>query len=311
MIEPVTMRPFASGVLAVPVNEAFAGLVSLRTMGDMRAPGALREFLGRAGLAPARLRRVLQVHSRRVVADVTRGRLAPPAGRRRQVPGMQWAPVPADGLIAGPRSAAAGVTLMVTAADCVPILVAAPGGAYALLHSGWRGTGIVAAAVDGLRRRFAVAPSSLSVVLGPAIGACCYQVDAARYRCFRDRYGSAAVRRVTALGRGAAGGESAVGGGGSGNQTRVTVGGKHDLHHATGQPAPPGSRYRTGLYLDGLYLDLHAANAILLRRLGVRDIRAVAECTSCSRRLHSSRRDGGGLRCRLMAILLGPVARPI
>ena len=289
MIEPVTMRPFIPGVLAVPVNEAFTGLVSLRTAGDMRAPGSLLDFLGRVGIAPARLRRVRQVHSRQVVADV-RGRLAPPDGRGQQVPATEWAPVPADGLIAGPHSAAAGVTLMVTAADCVPILIAAPGGAYALLHSGWRGTGIVAAAVDGLRQRFAVAPSSLSVVLGPAIGACCYQVDAARYRRFRDRYGSAAVRR----------------GNGAGNRVRVAVGGKGDVGHATGQPPPPGSRYRTGLYLD-----LHAANAILLRRLGVRDIRAVAECTCCSRRLHSSRRDGGGLRCRLMAMLLVPVARPV
>ena len=264
MIERVTMRSFATGALAVPVTEAFTGLVSLRTAGDMRAPGALRDFLGRVGIAPARLRRVVQVHSRQVGADDTRGRLAPPGGRRQQVPAVQWAPVPADGLIAGPRSADAGATLMVTAADCVPILIAAPGRAYALLHSGWRGTGIVAAAVDGLRRRFGVAPSSLSVVLGPAIGACCYQVDAARYRCFRDRYGNAAVRREDAV-----------------------------------------RRDRTGLYLD-----LHAANAILLRRLGVRDIRAVAECTSCSRRLHSSRRDGGGLRCRLMAVLLVPAPRP-
>lgn len=259
MIEPVTMRPFTAGALAVPVAEAFTGLVSLRTAGDMRAPGALREFLGRVGVAPARLRRVLQVHSRQVVADNMRSRLEPPAGRRQQVPALHWAPVPADGLIAGPHCAAAGVTLMVTVADCVPIFIAAPGGAYALLHSGWRGTGIVAAAVDGMRQRFGVAPSSLSVVLGPAIGACCYQVEAARYRWFRDCYGSAAVRRD-----------------------------------------------RTGLYLD-----LHAANAVLLRRLGVRDIRAVAECTSCSRRLHSSRRDGGGLRCRLMALLLVPGARPI
>jgi copper oxidase (laccase) domain-containing protein len=62
-------------------------------------------------------------------------------------------------------------------------------------------------------------------------------------------------------------------------------------------------------YRTGRYLDLRAANAVLLRRLGVRDIRAVAECTACSPRLHSSRRDGGGLRCRLMAVLLVPAAR--
>ena len=42
--------------------------------------------------------------------------------------------------------------------------------------------------------------------------------------------------------------------------------------------------------------------------LGVRDIRAVSTCTSCDSRLHSSRRDGGGLLCSLMAVLLLPYA---
>ena len=289
MIEPVTMRPFTAGALAVPVNETFTGIVSLRTAGDMREPGPLRDLVGQVGIAPGRLRRVLQVHSRQVVADVSCRRLAPPGGRQQQAPATEWAPATADGLIAGPRSAAAGVTLMVTAADCVPILIAAPGGAYTLLHSGWRGTGIVATAVDCLQQRFGVDPSSLRVVLGPAIGSCCYRVDVARYRLFRDLYGTAAVRRSN----------------GTTDQPRVEVGGKAGLRQGIchGHP-PPGGRHCTGCYLD-----LHAANAILLRRLGVRDIRAVAECTSCSRRLHSSRRDGGGLRCRLMAILLVPGAR--
>ena len=250
------MRPYTAGALALPVNEAFTGFVSLRTAGDMREPGPLRDLVAQVGIAPARLRRVMQVHSQQVVEDVSCLRLAPPGARQRQIPATSWAPVPADGLIAGPRSAAAGVTLMVTAADCVPILIATPGGAYALLHSGWRGTGIIVAAINCLCQRFSVPRDSLRVVLGPAIGACCYQVEVARFERFRDRYGSAAVRRY-------------------------------------------GTRR---------YLDLHAANAVLLRRLGVRDIRAVAECTFCSPRLHSSRRDGGGLRCRLMAILMVPGA---
>ncbi len=254
MIEPVTMVPFSNTALALPVTPGLTGIVSLRRAGDMRAPGPLRELLAQTGIAPRRLRRVAQVHSQRVAAAAACRRLAPPGRRRPPAPVARWAPGTADGLIAGPRSAAAGVTLMVTAADCVPILIAAPGGACALLHSGWRGTGIAAAAVRGLQQRYGAAPGSLSVVLGPAIGACCYRVDAARYRLFRDRYGAAAVR--------------------------------------------PGNRA----------LDLHAANAILLRRLGVRDLRAVAECTCCSLRLHSSRRDGGGLRCRLMAVLLVPGA---
>ena len=289
MIEPVTMYPFTTTALALPVNAAFTGIVSLREAGDMREAGPLRELLGLVGIAPRRLRRVRQVHSRRVVADDACRRLGPPAGRQGQVPLATWAPVMADGLIAGRHSAAAGVTLLVTAADCLPILIAAPNGAYALLHSGWRGTGIAATAVRCLQQRFGVAPGSLSVVLGPGIGACCYQVDEGRYRLFRNRYGTAAVRRSS----------------GAQGQPAAAVRGRADRWPGSARGRPPHEvEYRTGRYLD-----LRAANAVLLRRLGVRDIRAVAECTACSPRLHSSRRDGGGLRCRLMAVLLVPAAR--
>ena len=263
------MHPVSAAALAIPVNRDYTGIVSLRPAGDMRQPGPLRGLLGQVGIAPDRLRRVRQVHSRRVVTDAECRRLAAP-GRNivhdlqaAQVAQARWAPHGADGLVAGPGSAAAGVTLMVTVADCVPILLVAPTGAYALLHSGWRGTGIAAAAVQCLQQRFDAAPASLRVVLGPAIGACCYRVDDARYQLFRNAYGSDTVRE---------------GCGDTGSHT-------------------------------GRYLDLHAANTVVLRRLGVRDIRAVAECTSCSPRLYSSRRDGGGARCRLMAVLLVPGAR--
>lgn len=239
----------------VPVTADRTAIVSLRAAGNMRRPEPLRRLLGAVGLAPSRLCRVAQVHSRRVVAEPECGRLTPPGRSARPSLGERWATRRADGLVAGPAGAAAGAALMVTAADCVPIMIAAPGGAYALLHSGWRGTGIAAAAVHHLRDRHGADPATLTVVLGPAIGACCYHVDEQRYRLFRDRYGAAAVRT-----------------GASGTR----------------------------------YLDLHAANAVLLRRLGVRDIRATPACTSCQPVLHSSRRDGRGLMCELMAVLLVP-----
>ena len=262
------MRPLSGGAMMLPVTAQRTAIVSLRAAGDMRRPEPLRRLLGAAGLAPSQVRRVAQIHSQRVVAEQACRRLAPP-GRRgrhraqgRAALGERWAARTADGLVAGPDSAAAGAALMVTAADCVPILLAAPGGAYGLLHSGWRGTGIAAAAVHRLRERYGADPASLTVVLGPAIGACCYHVDEERYRLFRERYGAGAVR--------------------------------------TGARRGGGGRTR--------YLDLHAANTVLLRRLGVRDIRAVPTCTSCDSRLYSSRRDGGGLLCPLMAVLLVPHA---
>ena len=251
------MRPLTASAMMLPVTADRTAIISLRAAGDMRRAQPLRRLLGEVGVAPSRLCRVAQIHSRRVVAEQACRRLAPPGRRARPSLGERWAAHRADGLVAGPDSAAAGVALLVTAADCVPILMAAPGGAYALLHSGWRGTGIAAAAVRRLQQRYGADPAALTVVLGPAIGACCYTVDEQRYRLFRDRYGSAAVRTGAARQR---------------------------------------------------YLDLHAANTVLLRRLGVRDIRATHTCTSCDPLLHSSRRDGGGLICALMAVLLLPHA---
>ena len=256
-MQSVTMRPLGGAAMALPVTAHRTAIISLRAAGDMRRPAPLRRLLGAVGLAPSQVCRVAQTHSQRVVAEHACRRLTPPGRHARPSLGERWATHTADGLTAGPDSAAAGVALMVTAADCVPILIAAPGGAYALLHSGWRGTGIAAAAVRHLWERYGADPASLTVVLGPAIGPCCYTVDEERYRLFRDRYGSGAVRTGAAQARS---------------------------------------------------LDLHAANAVLLRRLGVRDIRAVRTCTSCDSRLHSSRRDRGGLMCALMAVLLLPYA---
>ncbi|MDE3171737.1 MAG: polyphenol oxidase family protein [Gemmatimonadota bacterium] len=80
----------------------------------------------------------------------------------------------ADGHVcrAGLRTAAA-----VTVADCVPIFLAHPSGACALLHSGWRGTAgrIVQAGVDALAALGCPA-GELTVHLGPAICGDCYEV---------------------------------------------------------------------------------------------------------------------------------------
>jgi len=73
------------------------------------------------------------------------------------------------------------VPLMVQAADCVPIVIIDPvHTAVAVVHAGWRGTALGAAtsAVDTMHRFFGSAASDLLVAIGPAIGACCYEVDA-------------------------------------------------------------------------------------------------------------------------------------
>lgn len=87
-------------------------------------------------------------------------------------------PVPqCDGLITDRP----GVALAVRTADCVPILFLDPvRRVIGVAHAGWRGTalGIAAQMVDLLRGRFASRSEDLRAAIGPAIGPCCYQVDA-------------------------------------------------------------------------------------------------------------------------------------
>lgn len=80
----------------------------------------------------------------------------------------------ADGHFAAHR----GTALAVSVADCVPVFVAHPSGAVALLHSGWRGTvdNILARAVDRFAAR-GLAARDLRVLLGPAICGRCYEVS--------------------------------------------------------------------------------------------------------------------------------------
>ena len=86
-------------------------------------------------------------------------------------------PPEADGeiLLAPPAPQRVGA---VRTADCVPLLLAdGDGRAAGALHAGWRGiaAGIVGTAVSALATRGFEA-STLRVVLGPAIGPCCYEV---------------------------------------------------------------------------------------------------------------------------------------
>ncbi len=96
-----------------------------------------------------------------------------------------WLRAPhADGHAAADR----GTAMAVTVADCVPIFLAHPSGAAALLHSGWRGTaariideGVRALEEDGL------SADELSLHLGPAICGRCYEVSPEVYQALTGR----------------------------------------------------------------------------------------------------------------------------
>jgi hypothetical protein len=102
-------------------------------------------------------------------------------------------PGPADAVV----STLAAVPVGVMTADCVPVLLAMDGGrVVAAIHAGWRGiaAGVVSSGFEAMARS-AVHWHRVTAVIGPHIGACCYEVDSPvieRLRVrFASRFGSA------------------------------------------------------------------------------------------------------------------------
>jgi hypothetical protein len=71
------------------------------------------------------------------------------------------------------------IALAVQAADCLPILIAdRRTRAVAAAHAGWRGLAVrvPSVTINRMAADFGSRPGDLTVAIGPAIGACCYEV---------------------------------------------------------------------------------------------------------------------------------------
>jgi len=124
-----------------------------------------------AGAAMAR-----QVHGASVIEAEPRGILVPTVHPR------------CDGL----WTDRPGLALAVVTADCLPIALYRTAGTpgLAVLHAGWKGllAGIVgagAAALGGV---------GLAAVIGPGVGACCYEVGEEVAHRYRQRFGAGVLR---------------------------------------------------------------------------------------------------------------------
>jgi YfiH family protein len=157
--------------LEIPTLAGQPGLVhgfSTSALGCMRRheadPSPLtpprRAFASALGLDPARVTVAGAVHG----ADV--GRVDGGVG---VLPGV-------DAVITDRR----GLPLLVTCADCYPLIVFDPvRPALALVHAGWRGTaaGIAGQAVRALGAEYGSRPGDLVAGVGPGICAGCYEVS--------------------------------------------------------------------------------------------------------------------------------------
>jgi YfiH family protein len=86
------------------------------------------------------------------------------------------------------------VPLALCFADCVPVVLTAPGGEVAVAHAGWRGAlaGIAGATARKLAEVAACAPCELTAYIGPHIAACHYEVDAELMSRFCTTFGAVA-----------------------------------------------------------------------------------------------------------------------
>ncbi|QQO11132.1 polyphenol oxidase family protein [Breznakiella homolactica] len=160
-----------------------------------------------------------------------------------------------DGLAASRDLLRGGTALSVTVADCLPVFLwDSEHGACAVLHSGWKGTGIARNALALMAERWQTRPAAVAAVLGPCIRSCCYRVDGERARVFEDEFGG--------------------------------HGGDYPLGPVVRkEPAPDENGFLW-------YLDLQAANARILAAAGVRNLAYCEDCTFTDERLGSFRREG-------------------
>ncbi len=137
----------------------------------LRERGVPHLFGLRDSVEPPGVVRPRQVHGNRV-ALAQRGAAVPAA---------------ADAIV----SREPGTPVGIVTADCIPILACCDSGeAVAAIHAGWRGlaAGVIERGIAVLREQ-APAGSPLQAVIGPHIGACCYEVDEPVLGPLRARFG--------------------------------------------------------------------------------------------------------------------------
>lgn len=143
---------------------------------------------------------------------------------------------------------------VVTVADCMPLYVYdKETRAFAIVHSGWKGTGIVVNAINKMMEEYGSKKENICVILGPHIHKCCYIVNQERAEYFSKNFTPECV-------------------------TPLEEGIKIDWNNGEGQ------LYR---------LSLQDANLAALKKGGIREenINVCTDCTCCNPIFGSNRRE--------------------
>ena len=96
-----------------------------------------------------------------------------------------------DGIITTNRS----LIPTVTVADCMPLYLYDPvTGVFGIVHSGWKGTGIVVDAIELAKKDYGARAEDFCIILGPHIRDCCYIVNEERANWFAENFTPKCVR---------------------------------------------------------------------------------------------------------------------
>lgn len=84
------------------------------------------------------------------------------------------------------------IPVLLCFADCVPVILVAPTGSFAVVHSGWRGSiaSISGKSLGKLACATGCNPSEINCYIGPHIGPCCYEVSGQLIKQFVARFGN-------------------------------------------------------------------------------------------------------------------------
>jgi YfiH family protein len=159
---------FGPALVCVPLEGVAPHLFTTRawTLGRQRTgPSAWAEVAQAVGVSASALTRLKQVHgSATLVAEDS------PDDRSADEPLGE-----ADVVLTANDTRA----VVVQGADCIPLLLADRAtGVVAAAHAGWRGLAlrVPSVAVQALAARYRSRPGDLIAAIGPAVGACCYEV---------------------------------------------------------------------------------------------------------------------------------------
>lgn len=150
----------------------------------------------------------------------------------------------------------------VTVADCMPIFIYEPNSkVFGIVHSGWKGTGIVCDAINLACKNYDAKPENFYVILGPHIRNCCYIVTEERADFFAKNFGDDCIELLE---------------------------NKDEFFRE--KPFLCNWNYGNGKLFR---LSLEKANLFALKKIGVKseNINTIKECTCCNEKFGSNRRE--------------------